>query len=112
MIAALIVTSSALVLAWAPLARRFSRDWFARKNPVSLAFCAYALLAIYTNALCVLALTGNASWKFVMIATHIFEAVVVANFYAAFKWSDDKLGGIRGVYSVPPPNTESTPREL
>jgi uncharacterized membrane protein len=109
---ALIITSSVLALAWLPLAVRFNRGWKTRKNPVSLAICAAMLLFAYTNVLFAFAISGETSWRFFAIATHVFDAIVVVNFYAAFRWSDKKFENQRRDYhySVPPTNSTSTPR--
>ena len=107
---ALIVLSSALALAWLPLAFRFKRGWSNRRNPVSLAICAAVLLFAYTNALFALALAEWTSWSFFAVAWHAFGVVVVVNFYVAFKWSDRRFPEARRGYSVPPTNATSTPR--
>jgi len=106
----LAVVSSVLAASWLPLALRFSRGWKNRRNPVSLAICAAALLFSYTNVLFALALLGETTWRFFAVATHVFDVVVVVNFYIAFKWSDRKFVDARREYSVPPTNTTSTPR--
>jgi hypothetical protein len=107
---ALLIASCVLAVAWLPLAARFNRGWRTRKNPVSLAICAAALLFAYTNVLFAFALAGQASWEFSAIATHAFDAVVVVNFYVAFRWSDRRFADERREYSVPPTNSTSTPR--
>lgn len=106
----LIFTSCMLAAAWLPLAARFNRGWKSRKNPVSLAIAAAALLFAYTNVLFAFALIGQASWEFSAIATHAFDFVVVINFYVAFRWSDTKFTEARRQYSIPPTNSASTPR--
>lgn len=107
---ALILSSSVLALVWLPLAIRFKRGWETRKNPVSLAICAAMLLFTYTHVLFAFAIAGETSWRFFSVATHVFNAIVVVNFYAAFRWSDKKFADTRRNYSVPPTNTTSTPR--
>lgn len=104
------VLSCVLALAWLPLAIRFYRGWQRRRNPVSLAIFASALLYAYTNVIFALALTDQASWHFFAIATHVFGVVVVINFYVSFYWSDKKFEGERRGDSIPAPNTTSTPR--
>lgn len=110
MTAYLVIASCALALAWLPLAVRFRRGWHTRKNPVSLAICASAVLYAYTNVLFAFAVAGETSWTFFAIATHVFGVVVVVNFYAAFRWSDSKFVDARRGYSIPPTNSASTPR--
>lgn len=106
---ALIIASVFLAAAWLPLAWRFNLGWRARKNPVSLAICASALLFSYTNILFILALTGETTWRFFALTTHVFDVVVVVNFYVAFYWSDQKfVEARRRVYSIPPPNVTDT----
>ena len=56
------------------------------------------------------ALAGQASWEFSAIATHVFDLVVVVNFYVAFRWSDKRFANARREYSIPPTNSASTPR--
>lgn len=108
---ALPVLSIVLAVAWIPLAFRFKRGWKNRRNPVSLAICAAVLLFSYRNALTSLALIDETTWSFVTIATHVFEVIVVINFYFAFRWSDAKFAEARREYTVPPMNTTSTPRQ-
>ena len=107
---ALIITAGVLTLAWLPLAIRFNRGWKTRRNPVSLAICAAILLYAYTDVMYVLAVSDATSWRFFAVATHIFEAVVVANFYVAFRWSDKKFENARREYTIPPTNATSTQR--
>lgn len=107
---ALIIAASVLALAWLPLAVRFSRGWKTRKNPVSLAICAAMLLFAYTEVLFAFAISGETTLRFFAVATHVFNAIVVVNFYVAFRWSDTKFVNARRGYSVPPTNTTSTPR--
>lgn len=106
----LIIASCVLAIAWIPLAVRFNRGWRTRRNPVSLAICAAALLFAYTNVLSALALSGLTTWEFFEVAWHVFSAAVVINFYVCFRWSDNKFVNARREYSVPPTNTTSTPR--
>lgn len=111
MTALLIGVSCVLALAWLPLALRFKRGWTNRRNPVSLAICAAALLFAYTNVLFAFTLASQTSWSFFAIATHVFDTAVVVNFYAAFRWSDRRFVDARqNTYSVPPTNSASTPR--
>ncbi len=107
---ALIITSGVLTLAWLPLAVRFNRGWKTRRNPVSLAICAAILLFAYMNIMFALAVSDVTTWRFFSIATHAFEAVVVINFYVAFRWSDKKFENQRREYTIPPMNSTSTPR--
>lgn len=108
----LTITSAVIAVAWIPLVFRFNRGWRERKNPVSLAIAATLLLEIYTNVLYVFALSGETSWRFFANATHVFGVIVIVNFYVAFRWSDKKFVDTRRApYSVPPPNTTSTPRD-
>lgn len=110
----LAIVSCVLALAWLPLAARFNQGWKSRKNPVSLAICAAMLLFSYTNVLFAFALAGQSSWNFFAIATHVFDFVVVVNFYICFRWSDKKFhserAGERDSGSIPVPNSTSTPR--
>ncbi len=114
--ALLIFFSGALAFAWLPLALRFSRGWQTRKNPVSLAICIATLQFTYVNILFSLALQGETSWRFFSVASHVFEAIVVINFYIAFRWSDKKFvdarsqHAVQGNYTIPPTNASSTPR--
>lgn len=103
--------TSAFALAWVPLALRFRRGWLNRRNPVSLAICAATLLFSYANALQCLELLGQTTPAFTAIATHVFEVIVLMNFYFAFWWSDAKFIDARREYTVPPMNTSSTPRQ-
>jgi hypothetical protein len=106
--------SIALAIAWLPLAWRFLRGWRNRKNPVSLAICASLCLFAYTNVMFVLIALDGATWEFFNIATHVFNIIVVVNFYVAFKWSEKKFPDARShpsEYTVPPMNTTSTPRK-
>lgn len=91
------LTAAAVVLAalWVPLAIKFNRAWQARRNPVSLAICATAMLFIYTNALFILTITGSTTWQFYATATRVLELGVAVNFYIAFRWSDMKFNGAR-----------------
>ncbi len=108
---ALIAVSCVLALAWLPLAVRFNRGWRYRRNPVSLAICAAMLLFTYTNVLFAFTLADQTTWRFFAVATHVFDVVVVVNFYIAFRWSDRKfVDARRATYSVPPTNSASTPR--
>ncbi len=101
----LVVLSCALALAWLPLAVRFNRGWKTRRNPVSLAISAAMCLFVYTNILFVLALLEQTTWRFFVIATHAFDAIVVANFYVAFRWANKRFPDSRtNSYSVPPTN--------
>lgn len=106
----LVVVSCVLALAWLPIAVRFNRAWKDRKNPVSLAICAAVLLFAYTNILFAFALSSRSSWDFFAVATHVFDAIVVINFYVCFRWSDKKFHGTRDSDSIPTPDTSSTPR--
>jgi hypothetical protein len=112
----LVITAGVLTLAWLPLALRFNHGWKTRRNPVSLAICAAILLFVYTDVMYALAISDVTTWRFFAIATHIFEAVVVVNFYAAFYWSDRRFADARSQhvakteYTIPPPNSTSTPR--
>lgn len=89
------VLSIVLALAWLPLTLRFLRGWRSRRNPVSLAICAALCLFMYMNVLFLLVALHGASWRFYTIATHVFEVVVVVNFYIAFKWSAIKFPDAR-----------------
>ena len=89
--AALIIASGALALMWIPLALRFNRGWKTRRNPVSLAICAAILLSVYGNIMYALAVADVTTWRFFAMATHVFEAIVIGNFYVAFRWSDKKF---------------------
>lgn len=105
------ILSCAIALAWVPLAVRFQRGWKSRRNPVSLAICAGCLLFAYTNVLFALALLDAATWRFFAIATHVFNVIVVVNFYVSFAWSDRRFQDERTrPGSIPVPNTTSTPR--
>ncbi len=107
----LIVISGVLAIAWLPLAWKFNLGWRNRRNPVSLAICAAALLFAYTNILFALTLSEQTTWHFFAIATHIFDVIVVVNFYVAFRWSDRKfVDARRSTYTVPPMNNSGTPR--
>jgi len=112
---ALVVASIVLAIAWLPLAVRFLRGWRNRKNPVSLAICAALCLFAYSNIMFALVLIDGASLRFLAVATHTFELVVLANFYVAFKWSAKKFPDARTSkppeYTVPPMNTSNTSRE-
>jgi hypothetical protein len=102
-----------LAVAWLPLAWRFLRGWRNRKNPVSLAICAAIGLSVYVNIMLVLALAGRTSWEFFVVATRVFDLIVVANFYVAFHWSKKRFPEARQrphEYSIPPTNTTTTPR--
>lgn len=92
-----------LSLAWLPLAMKFQRAWQVRKNPVSLAICATALLLAYTNVIFAFAMVGETSWRFYAIATRALELVVLVNFFVAFRWSDAKFAGARKSDPDPPP---------
>lgn len=98
---AVAVLSCLLALAWLPIAWKFHSFWKSRKNPVSLAICAAALLYAYTNILFAFALNGQASWQFFGNATHVFDLIVVVNFYIAFRWSDKKFVGARRGDHIP-----------
>ena len=106
----LVIVSSVLAIAWLPLAARFNRGWKNRKNPVSLAICIALIMFAYTNALFVLALSDQITWRFLSLATHVFSIFAVTNFYVCFYWSDKKFQDSRRAYSVPPTNTTNTPR--
>jgi hypothetical protein len=109
----LVIASVALTLAWLPLAVRFRRGWQTRKNPVSLAICAACIQFAYTNVVFALAVLGQASWEIFAIATHVFSAAVVVNFYFAFRWSDTKFVDARRggpSYSIPPTNAPNSTR--
>lgn len=106
----LVIAAGVLTLAWLPLAVRFNRGWKTRKNPVSLAICAVVLLFAYSDIMYVLAISDVTTWRFFAIATHVFEAIVVVNFYVAFHWSDKKFESQRRDYTIPPMNATSTPR--
>lgn len=111
--ATITVVSIVLALAWLPLAGRFLRGWRNRKNPVSLAICAAVCLFAYTEILFALAINEQSSWQFYAVATHVFNAVVVGNFYLSFRWSERRFPEQRRgapEYSVPPTNTTNTPR--
>jgi len=108
---ALVVASIVLAVAWLPLAIRFLRGWRSRKNPVSLAICAALCLFAYSNVMFALVMLDGASLRFLAIASHVFELVVIVNFYIAFRWSAKRFPDARGQYSIPPMNTTSTPRE-
>ena len=103
-----IATAIVLALAWLPLALRFLHGWRHRRNPVSLAICAGICLFAYTNVLQALVLAQCASWAFFTVATHVFNLVVVVNFYVAFKWSERKFPDQRHArktdYTIPPTN--------
>ena len=103
--------SGALALAWIPIALRFKQGWRDRQNPVSLAICAAVLLFSYQNVLVGLALANETTWRFVTIASHIFEVIVVVNFYFAFRWSDTKFADARRGHTIEPVNTTRTPRQ-
>lgn len=107
---ALIITACVLALAWLPLALRFNQGWKTRRNPVSLAICAAVLLSVYENVMYTLAVSGVTTWRFYAVATHVFEVIVVVNFYVAFRWSDKKFENQRRDYSIPPTNSTSTLR--
>lgn len=102
---AIVVLSCVLGLAWLPLAFRFYRGWKHRKNPVSLAIFAACLLFTYTNFLFALALTDQTTWRFFAIASHVFDGIVVLNFYVSFYWSDKKFESARQCDNIPAPNT-------
>lgn len=108
---ALVVWAAVLAVAWLPLAHKFNAGWKRRRNPVSLAICATALLLAYSNVIFAFAVMDQTTWKFFAVATHIFEAVVVLNFYVSFYWSEKRFPGERRSDSSAPPNTTSTPRE-
>lgn len=111
MTTAIVIVSIVLAAGWIPLAVRFLRGWRSRKNPVSLAICAALCLFAYTNALFALVAIDGASLQFLAIATHVFEVVVIANFYVAFKWSEKRFPDARDkpapTYTVPPMNTSN-----
>lgn len=104
------ITSCVLAIAWLPLAFRFKRGWTLRRNPVSLAICAAILLFVYMNVISSLVWMGSTTRDFGAVATRIFDAVVVINFYVAFYWSDKKFNEERrpNTYSIPPPNSSRT----
>jgi hypothetical protein len=102
-----------LAVVWLPLAWRFLRGWRNRKNPVSLAICAAIGLSVYVNIMMALALTEHTSWEFFIIATRLFDLVVIVNFYVAFHWSKKRFPNARRTpheYSIPPTNTTTIPR--
>ena len=110
---ALTVALVLLAIAWLPLAGRFLRGWRNRKNPVSLAICAAICLSSYTNLIMALMLTSDASWEFFVVATRVFNLIVIVNFYVAFHWSKRRFPDTRRApheYTVPPTNTTTTPR--
>ncbi len=107
----LVALACALSLAWLPIAYKFQASWRARKNPVSLAICATALLLAYSNIIFGFAVMGETTWRFYAIATHVFELVIVVNFYVSFQWANRKFPGNRRSDSAPPSNTTSTPRQ-
>lgn len=94
----LMILSVVLALAWLPLMLRFYRGWRNRRNPVSLAICAGLCLFVYTNILFLLVLLDGASWRFLACATHVFEGVVLVNFYIAFRWSAIKFPDARHLH--------------
>jgi hypothetical protein len=57
-----------------------------------------------------LAYSGQTTWRFFAMATHLFAAFVVGNFYVSFYWSDKKFEGARRGDSIPVPNSTSTLR--
>jgi hypothetical protein len=114
----LMILSVVVALAWLPLLLRFFRGWRNRRNPVSLAICAALCLFTYTNVLFLLVLLDSTSWRFFAWATHVFEVIVLVNFYVAFKWSSIKFPDARHLHhsraaspSLPPLNvTDATSR--
>lgn len=111
---ALVAASVILAAAWLPLAARFLRGWQNRKNPVSLAICGALCLFAYANVMFAIVMLDGATLRFLAIASHAFELVVIVNFYVAFKWSAKRFPDARShspEYSVPPMNTTNTPRE-
>lgn len=107
----LVVLACGLALAWLPIAHKFQQSWRARKNPVSLAICATALLLAYSNIIFAFAIMGETSWRFFAIATHVFELAILVNFYVSFQWANRKFPGDRRNDSSQPPNTTSTDRQ-
>lgn len=111
---ALVTASVVLAAAWLPLAARFLRGWRNRKNPVSLAICAALCLFAYSNVMFALVVLDSTTLRFLAIASHAFELVVVVNFYAAFRWSAKRFPEARGEsreYTVPPMNVSNTSHE-
>lgn len=91
----LIVLTMALAVTWLPIVIKFQRAWMDRKNPVSLAICAAALLFAYDNAIYSLAVMGETTWHFYAVATRCLEIIIVINFYISFRWSNVKFAGGR-----------------
>jgi hypothetical protein len=100
---ALAVWALVLALAWLPLAHKFRAAWLTRRNPVSLAICLVMLLFAYQNVMFMLAIEGMTTWRFYSIATRLFEAIAILNFFIAFRWSDTKFAGNRRSDAEQPP---------
>lgn len=107
-----IIASLALAVAWAPLFKRFLRGWRNRKNPVSLAICALISLIMYTNVMTALLALDPGNWQTVRVLDLLFGGFVVVNFYASFRWSNQRFPNARrGAYSVPPTNVSKDARD-
>lgn len=91
----IVLWALALAVGWLPLAWKFHRAWTKRKNPVSLAICLVMVLFAYQNAMFILAVQGETTWRFYSIATRSFEVIAIANFFIAFRWSDAKFADAR-----------------
>lgn len=75
-----------VAVGWAPIALRFFRGWQRRRNPVSLAICATVSFVVYANIMAATAVLGLDNGRAALL-TLIFDVIVLANFYASFRWA-------------------------
>lgn len=85
------VIAAILAIAWSPLVVKFYRSWHNRKNPVSLAICWMIIVVIYSHLLYTLALSFEASFRWVSIIALGFSLTACVNFYVSFYWSKKKF---------------------
>lgn len=98
------VVTVAVICAWIPIFLRFLRAWRARHNPVSLAICATIAFTVYRSTMAVLVDMDLGSWLTARNLSLVFNALIVINFYAAFRWSETHFRDERSRTTEPPPN--------
>lgn len=85
------VVAFALAVAWFPIIGRFVRSWLRRRNPVSMAIAANALLGVYVSVQPILDPAPRIGW--LALAANGATCLV---FHLSIRWADRRFPESRG----------------
>lgn len=78
---------------WIPVLLHFFRQWWKRRNPISLAIMLLVMMAVYVGTMPVWLASTSVAW--ISTAVLVVDILVCANFYVAFGWSRLKFSDAR-----------------